>query len=383
MAERPTTSLRPVWFEELDPADAAALDPGPGGMLERPDVLVVGGGVVGVATAVECLRAELGRVLLIERATLAAGASSGAAGLLTPEAHVGVDPDPFVELARAGYDRWRTLQDEIDGGVGVVDLDWISLEQALFAGDVRPLPPGAEELSAAEIGSLLPALASPVPGFRLRQARVNPVLAIARLIRAAGGGLGVATGVTALSVGVAGDRVTSVSTTGGQITPGAVVFATGQPPDVDALGLALPSELVKGHMILTGPVGTPWPGSVAPLGTDIGGGRLLIGGSLDVGDPTPEVRWDMVEAMRSFVESFLVPLPVPPVTNAWCCFRPAHPDRIPVIDRVPGFTNAWLASGHYRTGIVMAPASGALLARWIGSGRRPTLAEHFSASRFG
>jgi glycine/D-amino acid oxidase-like deaminating enzyme len=136
-------------------------------------------------------------------------------------------------------------------------------------------------------------------------------------------------------------------------------------------------------MILTGAIDTPWPGSVAPLATDIGGGRLLIGGSLDVGDTSPDVRAEMVEAMRAYVASFVAPVVVPAATNAWCCFRPAHPDRLPLIDRVPGVENAWMASGHYRTGIVMAPATGRLLADWISSDRRPPLVEHFAASRFG
>ena len=45
------------------------------------------------------------------------------------------------------------------------------------------------------------------------------------------------------------------------------------------------------------------------------------------------------------------------VAYQWCCFRPRHPDRRPVIDRVPGLANAWLTSGHFRTGILNAPVT--------------------------
>jgi glycine oxidase len=374
--------LRPIWFDELDRDEVASLDPGPQALLERPDVLVVGGGVVGVATALACVRAGLGEVLLVEQDRLASGASCGAAGMLTPEAHLGVDPDPFVELARLGYGGWRRLEADSPAGIGVVEVDWINLEPALFSVGDRPTPPGSRPLSAGDVGSLVPALATPVPGVVLRQARVNPVLAIARLARSAPPSLAVATGVRAHAATVAGGRVVSVHTTRGRISPGAVVFATGRPPALVGLDCALPSELVKGHMILTGAIDTPWPGIVAPLAVDIGGGRLLIGGSLDIGDDSPEVRPDMVEAMRALVASFVTPTAMPAVTHAWVCFRPAHPDRLPVIDRVPGLDNAWVASGHYRTGIVMAPGTAELLAQWVSSGQPPPLAEQFPATRF-
>jgi glycine/D-amino acid oxidase-like deaminating enzyme len=67
----------------------------------------------------------------------------------------------------------------------------------------------------------------------------------------------------------------------------------------------------------------------------------------------------------------------------WCCFRPRHPDGRPVIDRVPGLDNAWLTSGHFRTGILMAPITGHTIARWIGSGQPPAQAAAWSATRFG
>jgi glycine/D-amino acid oxidase-like deaminating enzyme len=70
------------------------------------------------------------------------------------------------------------------------------------------------------------------------------------------------------------------------------------------------------------------------------------------------------------------------VSHQWACFRPTHPDRVPVIDRVPGVDNAWLTSGHYKTGILMAPATGRALAEWIRSGSRPPEVESLGAGRF-
>ena len=66
-----------------------------------------------------------------------------------------------------------------------------------------------------------------------------------------------------------------------------------------------------------------------------------------------------------------------------CCFRPWHPDGYPVIDRVAGLDNAWLTSGHFRTGILMAPATAQIITGWIASGQPPPEAAAWSSARFG
>src|SRR5207248_4732312 len=117
-----------VWRDELTPAERAQLGREPGVIPEpRPDVLVVGGGIVGVATAAACHEAGLGSVLVIEAGRLCAGATGGAAGLLTPEIHEWSDPEPFVDLARASLELWGELEQTWPGGVGLIELDWIGL----------------------------------------------------------------------------------------------------------------------------------------------------------------------------------------------------------------------------------------------------------------
>ena len=66
----------------------------------------------------------------------------------------------------------------------------------------------------------------------------------------------------------------------------------------------------------------------------------------------------------------------------WACFRPAHPDHLPVIDRVPGLSNAWLTSGHYKTGILLAAGTGTALADWLDSGAPSAELAEFSLTRF-
>src|SRR5262249_9535571 len=118
----------PVWASQLGPDELAQLSPGiPERLARHPDVLVVGGGILGVATAAACPEAGAGAVLLIEASRLGAGATRGAAGLLAPGAHQGIDPPALVELGRASRARWRELDAAVPGGVGFRDLDWLGL----------------------------------------------------------------------------------------------------------------------------------------------------------------------------------------------------------------------------------------------------------------
>jgi glycine oxidase len=359
-----------VWPEQLSDEERAWLEPGlPDSLNKRPDVLIVGGGMLGIATAVACTSAGLGSVIVLERDHLGAGASGGAAGQLMPEAHVGVDPPVMVNLGRLSLIAWRELEQTWPGGVGLLDLNWLGFgpEAANFGAD---LPAGAERLSTEQVEQLVPGLSHPSGGvFVKHQARVNPLRALARL---AAGLPCVATGVDVREVKIEHGRVSSLHTTAGEFQPGTVVFATGTPPRIDGLELRVPAGEVKGHMLVTEPTTVRLPGAVGSLATTtIDDGRLMIGGTLDVGDDERVVRPEVVASMWAELERAWPVARGIRIAHQWACFRPSHPDHMPVVDAIPTLSNAWLTSGHYKTGILMAPATGRALASWIQSGRRP------------
>jgi glycine/D-amino acid oxidase-like deaminating enzyme len=390
----------PLWRDLLNEHQEAALDSGlPDRLPRTPDVLVVGGGMVGMATAVACQRAGLGTIALVERSTLGAGATAGAGGLLVPEAHHASDSywdgdeesggvagsgtvrdrAGFVDLGRQSLALWRDLHDLVPGGVGLVDMDWLGLDPQ--PGLSADLPPGAEVLDVDDVARLVPELTQPSAGVLVRdQARLNPLGALAGLT----GGVGhLATGVDVTGVTARRGRVVQVSTTVGSVSPGAVVFATGGPPDAEGLALSVPASLVKGHVIATEPIPLDLPVGVSPLLTQVDEGRLLAGGTLDADDHSPDVDDRVVASIRRDLEAAFPAVGRIPISHAWCCFRPAHPDELPVVDRVPRLANAWMTSGHFRTGILMAPATGRALARWIDSGERPAEVGGLELARFG
>ena len=369
-----------VWRDRLTAQERTQLGRGAGVIEEQhPDVLVVGGGIAGIATAAACHAAGLGSVLLIEAGRLGSGATGGAAGLLTPEIHEWSDPEPFVELARASLELWGELEQTWPDGVGLIELDWIGLapDPDGFAPHQRP---AVEWLDHDQVAELVPGLARPMAGALIRrQARVNPLRSLARLAAVLPA---VATATAAMSVEVKSGRVVRVTTTAGDIYPGAVVFATGMPPVLDGLPLDLPASRVKGHLLVTEPSPVRLPGTVAPVATQLDDGRLLVGGTFDTGDETPTVRQDVIDSILAALYATLPAVRGLRAGYQWCCFRPRHPDGRPVIDRVPGLDNAWLTSGHFRTGILMAPVTGHTIARWISAGEPPAEAAAWSSVRF-
>jgi glycine oxidase len=369
-----------VWASTVDPADRAALDPGVPADLDRhPDVLVVGGGVIGLATAVCCRRAGISRVLVIEAARLAAAASGGAGGALAPELHQLSDPPAYVALARASLALFRRLDQDWDRALGLEQITGLLLLPEGPPPELRPWP-GVELLDRNQVAELIPELVSMPAGLLAHdQARVHPLRLAAALARRVGA---VATGVAMTDLEVAGGRIVRVRTTAGELHPGVVVFATGLAPEP---WVEVPQRLVKGHLVATEPVSFRLACGVHTPGLGVGSmadGGLLVGGTRDDGDHSAEVRPEVIQHIRRRLGELLPAAGQARVRYQWCCFRPATADGQPVIDRVPGLDNAWVSAGHDGDGLLMAPATGQALASWITTSRQPEEVASFGLSRF-
>jgi glycine oxidase len=369
-----------VWASTVEAADRAALDPGVPADLDRhPDVLVVGGGVIGLATAVFCRRAGVGRVLVIEAGRLASAASGGAGGALAPELHQLSDPPAFVALGRASLALHRQLDQDWDRALGLEQTAGLLLLPEGPPAGLRPWP-GVELLDRDRVAELVPMLASMPAGLLAHdQARVHPLRLAAALARRAGS---VVSGVAMTGLKVAGGRIVRVRTTAGDLHPGVVVFATGLAPEPL---VRVPQRLVKGHLVATEPIGFRLPCGVHTPGLGVGSmadGGLLAGGTRDEDDHSAQVRPEVIQGIRRRLGVLLPAAGQVRVRYQWCCFRPATADGQPVIDQVPGLDNAWVSAGHDGDGLLMAPATGQALATWITSSRRPHQVATFGLSRF-
>jgi glycine oxidase len=182
-------------------------------------------------------------------------------------------------------------------------------------------------------------------------------------------------------------RLSAVRTSEGRIQADAVLLAAGPWTARLArrLGSNVPVRPIRGQMLsLQGP---PQPlrhviwGSRAYL-VPREDGQTFVGATVeDVGFRKTTTASAQARLRRGAGE--LVPeLSTAPQLRAWAGLRPASPDALPIMGRLPGWPNAWVSTGHFRNGILLAPISGRLMAQSILAGEPNAILAPFSPGRF-
>jgi glycine oxidase len=176
-------------------------------------------------------------------------------------------------------------------------------------------------------------------------------------------------------------------------TPGAVydcdtILLAGGPWTMElarGLGANVPVRPVRGQMLsLRGPA--------APLRHVIWGGRAYLvpreDGQTYVGATVEEVGFrnnttsSAQRRLRRAASELVPALAHAELVRSWSGLRPATPDALPVLGLLPGFSNAWVSTGHFRNGILLAPISGQLIAKSVLEGRPDSRLAPFSPWRF-
>jgi len=172
-----------------------------------------------------------------------------------------------------------------------------------------------------------------------------------------------------------GGRIQGVQTAQGDMRAERVLVAAGAWSGklLATLGLELPVKPMKGQMILFKCAQDFLPSMVLArrrYAIPRRDGHVLVGSTLeDVGfDKTPTE--DALESLRATAIELLPALADAQVVKHWAGLRPGSPDGVPYIGQVSGFDGLWLNCGHFRNGLVLAPASCQLLADLM-LGREP------------
>ena len=350
-------------------------------------VTIIGGGIIGMLTAYVLRRAGC-EVELLERGDLGQESSWAGGGILSP-LYPWRYPDPVNALACWSQDHYadwlRDIQalSDIDpelepSGMLILDPDQqpAALEWAQrFRREIRPL-------ETAAVRELEPALAAGV-GEALWLPFVSQVRN-PRLVKALRGALATLEvpvrehcEVTGWQRDPAGERVTAVVTRTGEIPVQTLVVAGGAWTGrlLAATGWSLPIEPVRGQMLLL----RTDPGSLRHMVLSAGhyliprrDGRILVGSTLEHTGfdktTTPQAEADLLR----FATELVPALARAPVEHHWAGLRPGSPHGIPAIGRHPSLSNLFINTGHFRNGVVMAPASARLLADLL-LGREPIL----------
>jgi glycine oxidase len=159
-----------------------------------------------------------------------------------------------------------------------------------------------------------------------------------------------------------GERVRGVKSSAGEMRGDQVVLAAGAWSGelLGTLGLELPVEPVKGQMILYKCASDFLSSMVLAKGRYAiprRDGHILIGSTLEHEgfDKTPTDA--ALESLKASALELIPALADAELVGHWAGLRPGSPEGIPYIGEVPGFTGLWLNCGHYRNGLVLAPAS--------------------------
>jgi glycine oxidase len=333
-------------------------------------VLVVGGGIAGLASAWELALAGL-RVTLIERRETGRESSWAGAGILS---------------ALLPWDYGRPVNRLIHDSLARFPA-WIERLRQTAATDpeyrrrgMLVLPPfdaaaadtwlnqhglGLERTPEA-VTHAVPEAGAGLWLGHVAQVR-NP--RILRALREAclASGVDIREMTAATGLKSAGDRVTGVLTAEGAWSADDYVLSTGawSAQLLESLSPSLPVRPVRGQMLL---YESP-PGSLPCVVYRAGAylvprddGLILAGSTVeDVGFDTSTTA-EAHASIRAFAAGILPDLADRTPIRHWSGLRPGSPENVPIIARHPGLANLYLNTGHFRYGVTMAPASAALLA---------------------
>ena len=386
-----------------------------------PDVIVVGGGIVGTSAAA-FLAGAGARVLLVERDGLAAGASGANAGAIWHP----VDP-VLVGLYRASLPLYRELAAASnvfrvdERPVGLLELSGseadVRAEAEAYAAFYPELAPIV--LDPAAVRATEPGAADGLWGCLIDLgypiAPASGTYAFATLAESRGG---VIRAGRAATLALDGDTVTGVSVDGELVPCGTVVAAAGPwtPGLLAPTGFVAPIRPLwgvvveveatvpirhiveeideataaatraiasgrRGDAVEPPPAGSP-PETPSVEHAHCGivptPGVTSAGSTTLAFEPDP-AAW--IEPILLRASRFLPTLLAAPIRGVRCCPRPLSADGRPLIGRVPGARGLVIAAGHGPWGISTGPASGQLAAD-LALGGSPTIASELDPARF-
>jgi len=411
----------------------------------KQDVVVIGGGVVGVASAIELARRGA-QVSVLERDRVGHGCSYGNAGWLTPSQAVPLanpamllkslkwmlDPesplyiqpslDPalvrwllqfvlasrrarfergaaaLMELCRVSVDLWEDIARRSTTPFGferhglLAVYEHQALLDAAGAGVDLARRSGirAERWTADEVRTKEPAIVGRQVGgyFYPDDAHCEPYRAV-QALEADARALGVRfleyTEVYGISNGGGRRRLT---TTRGDIEADQIVVATGPWSEAlgTMLGLRLPVIGAKGYSIVLPPAHPHPTRSIYLIERKIAVNphreALRIAGTLELVRHDFSINARRVDVIVRGAKGMLDIGDTPAPLEVWRGLRPCTPDGMPVIGRARGRGDVWLATGHQMTGLKTAPGTGLLLAQLM-AGEAPSFdPEPFRGDRY-
>jgi len=353
------------------------------GQLETADVVVIGGGVIGLTIARALALRGVRNVVLVERANLGAEASFAAAGMLAPQAEADY-ADGFFDLCCQSRDMYPTFAAALREETGIdSELDRTgTLYVAITEQDQREIdhrydwqvraglsiqklgPIDAQALESCISQNLSGALKFPNDIQIENRRLLNALVAANEKL-----GVRLMTGTTVGSIRSDRGRIEGAETSRGFISTGTVVVSGGAWSSfIKVLDSPIPRiEPVRGQMVCFGSsqsrpciarhVIYSRRGYLVPR-LD---GRVLAGSTTEQAGFNKVVTASGVHSILSNALEISQRISDLPLVGVWAGLRPRAQDSWPVLGPSGEIQGLVFATGHYRNGILLAPITGKLI----------------------
>jgi glycine oxidase len=347
------------------------------------DTIVIGGGIIGLSLSI-ALKRRGAQVLIIERGEPGREASHAAGGMLVDcplETPSVLQP---LAIASAGMYPEFAHELEVESGVKADLRDFGTI--IIPSGDENGhAPQTATALDRSALAELEPALIAPQPSFYLKERSVDPRgLTAAALQTAKLRGVGFSSGDPVLAVNICDHQIIGVTTAktsflspkvvncagawSGQIAPRP--FPT-RPVKGQMLCLAMPSRGLIKHVIRS-------PKAYLIPRSD---GRLLVGATVEEAGFDKRTDPDTMQRFHRAAIKLVPQLEDARILEDWAGLRPGTPDDLPILG-VTETRGYYVATGHFRDGILLAPITAEIMTAVI-EGREPGYdLSSFSPARF-
>ncbi|MDQ6993856.1 MAG: glycine oxidase ThiO [Mariprofundus sp.] len=362
------------------------------GQANQMRIAIIGGGVIGCLTALYLHKLGAQPVIL-EKGEAGRESSWAGAGILCP-IHPWLYPDSFTQLIDASLNLFPAMNEMLERESGL-KTEWqrSGLLIPLFADDrihhrqnalqwSKRFAWNVEELDAKQSCELEPMISDQLSGSlywpKVGQVR-NPRMLTAIKKALAKYHVPMHEQAEVVGVGVDGQgAVANVKLANGTVMAvDAVLLAAGSWSGALArqLGLALPVEPVKGQIVLL----KDKPGKIKHIikHDDVYlvprmDGHILVGASMERVGFKPGMTESVVNNLLESTYRMIPGLKDVAIVKQWMGYRPGSPDGMPYLGPVEGVPGMWVATGHYRNGVALAPGTAELMSRWI-MGEEPTL----------
>ena len=363
----------------------------------NPEIIIIGGGVIGTACAYFLSKRGV-KVLVLERSHLGAGASGTTASIVsiggsssTPEPLQPLNVESYHLILDAEQDFERPLE-IIRGGVLYAAMnEQEALELQAFDKEIRRMGIDCELMDGPKARRQEPLLCPEVEAALLNPAsyHLNPFRLVDGYLGAAiGKGSRVAYGVEVHGIEANNDRIDRVVTNKGDYHADWVVVAGGaySPQILSSLSVPIPIVPARGQVILTEACQRMTDHVIMFL--DHLYIRQTASGNFYLGSHTEFVGFEnriTLEKITIFTKAFVKAVPLLGRLRAlrfFAGFRPICEDNLPVIGPVPDCSRLIVASGHGRAGVRFSASTGKAVSELILDGETEHSIEAFAVDRF-